>query len=327
MFSIPPAGRSALFVLVLLVPALAHAQAWTPRAGEGYAKLAYGQTTASERYDAGGALVPFDERLGDADFRSRGAFLYAEYGLRDWLTAVALLPYQSADVDAAGLRVREVSGLGTANLGLRLRLRPPFVKGHPNRAFALNVTAGLPLGYDRNADPALGGGQLDFTGLFSFGTSFYPAPAYLQAGLGYRLRTAGFGLSGALDCLTADGETSGATETGEACITDEAARRDFSDEVVGRFEVGYTLGEVVLVQGLLDSAWATSVPDEDPATSAADQQEANLRFDGQRYVRAGVGLTVTVWQEVGVGVQVFATPVGQQTLRATDVFFSVETRF
>ena len=319
--------RSAVLALLVLLPTLAHAQAWTPKAGEGYAKLAYGQTTADERFDRDGTLVPYDDRLGDADFRSRGAFLYAEYGLRDWLTAVALLPYQAADVDAAGLRVREVSGLGTANLGLRLRLRPPFVKGHPNRAFALNLTAGLPLGYDRNADPALGGGQLDFTGLFAFGQSFYPAPAYLQAGLGYRLRTASFGLSGALDCLTADGETAGATESGEACITDEAARRDFADEVVARFEVGYTLGEVVLVQGLLDSAWATRSPEVDPLVDEIDQQEANLRFDGQRYVRAGVGLTLTVWREVGVGVQVFATPIGQQTLRATDVFFSVETRF
>jgi hypothetical protein len=318
--------RSAVLALALLFPALAHAQAWTPKAGEGYAKLAYGQTTATERFDVDGTLVPYDDRLGDADFRSRGAFLYAEYGLRDWLTAVALLPYQAADVDAAGLRVREVSGLGTANLGLRFRLRPPFVKGHPNRAFALNLTAGLPLGYDRNADPALGGGQLDFTGLFAFGASFYPAPAYLQAGLGYRLRTASFGLSGALDCLTADGESFGATASGEACITDEVARRNFEDEVVARFEVGYTLGEVVLLQGLLDAAWATGSPEpeEGASPSAAD---ANLRFDGQRYVKAGAGLTVTVWREVGLGVQVFATPIGQQTLRATDVFFSVETRF
>ena len=319
--------RSVFLALACFLPTLAHAQAWTPKAGEGYAKLAYGQTAASERFDAGGALVPYDSRLGDADFRSRGAFLYAEYGLRDWLTAVALFPYQSADVDAAGLRVREVSGLGTAQFGLRLRLRPPFVKGHPNRAFALNVSAGLPMGYDRNADPALGGGQLDLTGLFAFGTSFYPAPAYLQAGLGYRLRTASFGLSDALDCLTADGETAGATEAGDACITDEAARRNFADEVVGRFEVGYTLGEVVLLQGLLDAAWAVGSPEVDPLLNEIDQQEANLRFDGQRYVRAGAGLTVTVWRQLGVGVQVFATPIGQQTLRATDVFFSVESRF
>lgn len=58
--------------------------------------------------------------------------------------------------------------------------------------FALNINGGLkvPMAYDVSFSPSLGEGQLDTQLGLSAGYDFYPFEAYVQGGVGYRLRSA-----------------------------------------------------------------------------------------------------------------------------------------
>jgi hypothetical protein len=58
--------------------------------------------------------------------------------------------------------------------------------------FALSINGGLkvPMAYDVSFSPSLGEGQLDAQLGLSAGYDFYPLEAYVQGGLGYRLRSA-----------------------------------------------------------------------------------------------------------------------------------------
>ena len=308
-------------LLLFCLPALAHAQAWTMQPGEVYVKITQGFANASERYDANGDVVPYDPATDGTPFRDRSRYLYGEVGLAPKLTLFGTLPYKRLFIRDGGFAEpveRQASDLGSAVLGLRIGIDEALGLRDDRSALAANVALLVPLGYRRNVAPTVGPGQVDAQFLLAYGRSFWPVPAYAQAGLGYRARTSVFDLSRVVECPASQSDDA---ET--VCVESGGREIEYSDEVLLKFEVGYTLFDRLLLQGLLDVVWAVEAPE--PIESALGvQPEA---FPQQRFVRTGLGATVTVFGTTGFSVQAFTAPYARNTLRAVEVFVGIETKF
>jgi hypothetical protein len=316
--------RIVLLLALCGLPALAHAQAWTQEPGAVYLKITQGFANASERYDASGEAVPYDANLDTetdgTPFRDRSRYLYGEVGLAQSLTLFGTLPYKRLFITDGGFDTpveREATDLGSAVFGLRVGLEDAF--GLDDRsAVGANVALIVPLGYRRNFAPAVGPGQVDAQFLLAYGRSLWPVPAYAQAGVGYRYRTSVFDLSRVVECPARqpdDAET--------LCLSEGGNEVAYSDELLAKLEVGYTLFGRLLLQGMLDVVW--SVDEPEPVVSAAGvQPEA---FPQQRYVRTGFGATLTVFSGTGLSVQAFTAPYARNALRAVEIFAGIETKF
>jgi hypothetical protein len=288
--------------------------------GEVYLKITQGFANASERYDADGEVVPYDADTDGTPFRDRSLYLYAEVGLAQSLTLFGTLPYKRLFISDGGFDTpveREATDLGSAVLGLRVGLEDALGLGDRS-ALATNVALIVPLGYRRNYAPAVGPGQVDAQFLLAYGRSLWPVPAYAQVGVGYRYRTAVFDLSRVVEC-PADQPDDAAT----LCLEDGGREVAYSDELLAKLEAGYTFFDRVLLQAMLDVVW--SVEEPEPVVSAAGvQPEA---FPQQRYVRVGLGTTITLFGETGLSVQAFTAPYARNALRAVEVFVGIETKF
>lgn len=308
----------ALLVLVCS-PVLVHAQAWTLPPGEVYLKITQGFANASERYDADGEIVPYDADTDGTPFRDRSRYLYGEVGLASNLTFFGTLPYKRLFITDGGFAEpveRQASDIGSAVLGLRVGLDEALPLDDRS-AVAANVALIVPLGYRRNVAPTVGPGQVDAQFLLAYGRSLWPIPAYAQAALGYRARTSVFDLSRVVDCPATqpdDAET--------VCVESGGEEVAYSDELLFKLEAGYTLFDRVLVQGLLDVVWSVEEP-ESIESPLGVQPEA---FPQQRFVRTGLGATVTLFGTTGLSVQAFTAPYARNTLRAVEVFVGIETR-
>ncbi len=312
--------RTLLLLAALLVPMLAHAQAWTQTPGRAYLKITQGFANASERYDAGGDVVPYDPDTEGTPFRDRSRYLYGEVGLAPSLTLFGTLPYKRLFVRDGGFDVpveRQTSDLGSAVLGLRIGLEEAAGLRAERSALAANAALIVPLGYRRNVAPTVGPGQVDAQLVVAYGRSLWPLPAYAQAGLGYRYRTSVFDLSRVVVCPASQPD-----DAEEVCLAEGGAEVAYSDEVLFKLEAGYTLFDRLLVQGLLDVAWSVQEP-EPVETALGVQPEA---FPQQRVVRTGLGATVTVFGETGLSVQAFTAPYARNALRTVEVFVGIETR-
>ena len=311
--------RLAVLLVLLCFPILAHAQAWTLPPGEVYLKITQGFANASERYDADGEIVPYDPDTDGTPFRDRSRYLYGEVGLAQNLAFFGTLPYKRLFITDGGFVEpveRQASDLGSAVLGLRVGLGEAFSLDDRS-ALAANVALVVPLGYRRNFAPTVGPGQVDAQFLLAYGRSLWPVPAYAQAALGYRYRTAVFDLSRVVECPATqpdDAET--------VCVESGGGEVEYSDEFLFKLEAGYTFFDRVLVQGLLDVVWSVEEP-ESIESPLGVQPEA---FPQQRFLRTGLGATVTLFGETGLSVQAFTAPYARNTLRAVEVFVGIETR-
>ena len=165
----------------------------------------------------------------------------------------------------------------------------------------------VPTGYTRNFSPAIGAGQADLQGTFSYGLSLYPLPAYAQAYLGYRHRSEVYAFSGTTNCAAGE----------NTCIED--IQPDYGDEWLFGAEVGVSLDRWALVQALVQGTWSNTPPETNFDPSNPFPTHA-------RYVKTGAGLTVYPLRDVGLSVQVFTTPYGRNTVRSTDWFWGIEYR-
>lgn len=311
--------RLPLLLAALLAPSLVLAQAWTQEPGRVYLKITQGFANASERYDAAGEVVPYDPNATGTPFRDRSLYLYGEVGLAERLTLFGTLPYKRLYVRDGGVTPeveREAADLGSATLGLRIGLEEA-VGLDERSALAANVGFGIPLGYRRNVAPAVGPGQVDLQALVAYGRSFWPRPAYAQAALGYRHRTAVFDLSRIVACPPSPPE-----DAPEVCVPMGGAEIAYSDEILATLEAGYTLRSRLLVQALLDVVWSVERPEE-VETVLGLQPEA---FPARRVVRTGLGATLYLFDETGLSVQVFTAPYARNALRAVELFVGVETK-
>ncbi|MDX1548737.1 MAG: hypothetical protein R3247_17195 [Rhodothermales bacterium] len=299
---------SVLLGLMLLAPAAA-AQAWTQAPGAAYVKLSHGRATASEQFRFDGETKPYADNVDGDAFFDRSLYLYAEYGLTETLTLVAVLPYKRLRVRDAAFDY-ESEGLGSVAIGLRTGLNGAFGVPADRHRLALNVLATVPTGYTRNFTPSVGSGQVDVQATLAYGASLWPLPGYAQAAVGYRYRSAFYALSATIDC-----------QPGRDVNCIAAGEPKYDDELLFSAEAGVSLGRWALVQALGHGVWSNKPPDAETSFSVRNPIPTR-----QRYVKAGGGLTVYPVRALGLGVQVFFTPAGRNTVRSTDVFWGVEYR-
>ena len=284
--------------------------------GEAYVKLFYSKTDAARQYTFYGRTTDFIDGLEGNTFRDRSLYLYAEVGLSDNLSMTLSLPYKRLFIRDQSFRFRTFA-VGTVSLGVRIALLPLFGRTASRNAAALNFTVGVPAGYTRNYAPSAGSGQVDVEALISVGHSFWPFPAYAQAGAGYRYRSSMYAFSDAVKCQPG---------RDVSCITD--ARPSFGDEWVYRIEAGLTpFGGGLLVQALAGGAWSLHLP----TTGFSAVNPIPTR---QRFLKVGGGLAIYPFRiagmkhlaRFGLNVQYFVTPTGRNTLASRDLFVGVEFR-
>ncbi len=181
------------FSLVILVPALASAQAWIAAPGDGYAELSYRQISGSAFYNDEG-----ESQTLPSEFTQQTVGLYAQAGIVDrWL---------QLSLQGELYRRNELAEQGaTAGLGdLRLGAWTGLLQGQHN--LSLGLLFGLPTGDDNPGegidDPEqriiasslpTGDGNFDITPTVAyglgFGGGFWPLHHYFTASVGYMLRT------------------------------------------------------------------------------------------------------------------------------------------
>jgi hypothetical protein len=313
-------------LLLLLVVGLgaggARAQAWTEEPGRLLVEVGVGLASASERFDAEGGRVPYDERLAEAGtpFSGFTASLRAEYGLAPLLTLWGTVPYHRLvvrDPSGAATVDREEADLGTATLGLRLGLGERVGLGE-GQALAVNLGVRLPLGYRRNVAPAVGSGQVDLEGMVGYSLRLVRLPVTLQAGAGYRYRTGIYAFSREASCPAlppAEGEPACAEASGEG---------SYSDQLLAYARVGYDLLGRVHVQALADLAWSLDPPGAPLRVAGLVQPEG---FPRERALRVGGALTIPLFDDTELLGRALTTASGQDALAATEWSVGLRTRF
>ena len=309
-----------MMVLLLWSIPSAGAQAWTQEAGHAYVKISQSFAAASSRYDADGTVVPYNETT-NGSFRDRSTYLYGEFGVTSQLTLAASVPYKRiyiTDEMFGPTFERESFAWGTAIVGARYDIGPALgLSPDGPTVLAANFGVGIPMGYTRNYDPAVGPGQLDLQATLNIGRSLWPLPAYVQAGLGYRRRTSSFGFSAATVCMNdlVDAD-------GHACLADEDARRNYGDEFLFSAAGGVTLGPF-LFQGLVDAHWSVSAPVPPEGVTVILPEG----FELQRYILVGAGVTVYGPLDFGLSVQTFGALHAQNALGGSQIFVGLERKF
>ena len=214
--------------------------AWTKKQGSGFLKLSEDIIVSGDFYDAEGNIV---------DITTTGIYitsLYGEYGLSDRFTGFFYVPFIRSTLNEqrqinSGLTTPgdEANSIGDATIGLAYGLKQ-------SGAFVLNVSLalGLPLGDTRGGDTQLlqsGDGEFNQLIKLNAGYSFYPAPVYATAGIGFNNRT-----------------------------------RDFSDEFHFNLEVGVTLAKNLNAALKINNV--TSFNNGDPQASQTGIFSNNLEF-------------------------------------------------
>ncbi len=299
----------AVLVSTFTLPPGTFGQAWPQAKGTAYVKLSYGSSTASQQYTFDGRQKEYADNVSDNAFFDRSIYSYAELGLTDNITLIGGLPYKRVVVRDAAFRYRTY-GFGSATLGARIGLKPYVgLDDAPLDALAANVVLSLPTGYTRNYTPSAGAGQVDADLYLSYGRSFYPLPAYAQAGIGYRYHSTIYALSTAVPCQEG---------VSKDCVADRQPA--LGDEATFGLEAGYTFKSVVFANLMLRGGWAFEKPTEGFSV-------ANPIPTRQRYIKAGATLAVTPLENFSVNCQAFITPYGLNTVKSFDLFLGVDYRF
>lgn len=302
------------FLCCGLYTASVHGQAWTQPKGHSYVKMFYGNITSAEQYTFDGRTTDYVQGLPGDTYRDRSLYLYTEAGITDNVTVVVSLPYKRTFVRDQAFRFR-VFGFGTATLGGRMSLLPVLGVESSKNAVAVNLTAFVPMGYTRNYTPSTGTGQVDLQSSIFYGRSFYPFPAYLQIGSGYRIRSSQYLFSATTECRPG---------SDIHCISD--VKPDFGNELVWHAETGVSpFGGALFLQVLTTGTWSITKP-------TVGFSANNPLPTHQRYVKAGVGgaiypfriINSTTLSSLGLNVQYFSTPFGRNTINSRDVFVGLE---
>lgn len=163
-----------------MIPAVADraaAGAWTLPEGRGQTIVTSSFTAGDRYFDRAGRLVPVPE-YGKFELTP-----FAEYGVADWLTALAStsLLAAKADGDPAGRR----EGLGYTELGARARLA-----GGDTAPLSVQASVRLPGALDRRDRAGIGGTvpELDLRLLGGAGFTLGGVPAFVDGAAAYRVR-------------------------------------------------------------------------------------------------------------------------------------------
>ncbi|MBX2822833.1 MAG: hypothetical protein KTR29_24255 [Rhodothermaceae bacterium] len=314
--AIIPLRQLAFAWILWMSPWSLFAQAWTMPAGEAYVKLFYGEVKAGHQFTFDGRSADFISGLPGDTYRDRSLYAYAEMGLADRLSLILSFPYKRTFVRDHAFRFRLYSP-GTASLGVRYSLDKLLGVDKNKHAVAVNIQAFVPTGYVRNYTPSSGGGQVDVQGMVFYGKSFYPLPAYLQIGTGFRYRSSIYAFSKAIECIPG---------SDIHCTRDTQPK--YNDEWLFHAEIGASpLGDFLLLQILSLGTLSTKNPE-------VGFSPLNPIPTSQRYLKIGGGvaiypfsfLNVFALSSLGFNLQYFETPVGRNTINSRDMFMGFEFR-
>ncbi len=238
------------------------AGAWLQAPRGGYLKLSYLAVSANQQFGFDGGRRPIVDGLDDYPFADRSLLLYGEYGLSPRVTATLSLPLKRIYVHDRLFRYHS-TGLGDLGVGLRVHLFQdgPWV-GSTEAQFE------VPTGYHRDYQPPIGSGQLNCSARLQLGRSFYPAPFYTTAMLGYRYRSDLF-LSSIADSAHAG----------------NAAHPDFSDQALFSLEGGWTPWGRGLLKVELSGARSFRSTGNAFSITSLPSTESSLRASGMAALR------------------------------------------
>ncbi len=230
-----------LYFLLILETRPAAAGAWLRAPREIYAKAAVLHQSADKQYSAKGKTIDMP------DFRDDSFSLYGELGLNDRWTAIASMEAKSLTMQGpAGERT--TSGPDDAWLLAK--------RGWLTQPLVLSTQFGvkLPMGYDREENPPLGQGQVDYEARLLAGKSFHPA--YVNVEYGFRRRNG-----------------------------------DYSDEFPYRAEAGVSMGRRLSLQVALDGV---DTRGNDAAASRPQAERAPNVFDKEYTdLTVGIGIALS----------------------------------
>lgn len=279
---------------MLAAPAVLRAGGWPQEKGKSFIQITYGSSSSNTVYRFDGETkYPTDNggfTVRDFPLADRGLFLYLEYGLTDDLTIIADAALKRSIITTP-IERRETEGLGDVGLAARYRL---FHSGPHVVSGRLGVT--LPTGYSRDLTPPLGNGIPTLSVGGEYGISFYPAPAYATAALGYRLRPSIYAFS------TLENES-------------EEFEPNYADAIYAEAEGGYTFFERLLVKGSV--RFMTTVRSDDNDFDVRHPPET------ERYLKVGGGIGASVYKGFGVSADLFATPLGLKTANSIDLYIGL----
>lgn len=289
--------RRIVPLLLFLVPttsAILLAGGWPQEKGKSFIQLTYGTASSNTVYRFDGETkFPTDNggfTVRDFPLADRGLFLYLEYGLTSDLTLIADAAFKRS-VLTTPLEERTTEGMGDIGIAARYRL----LSSGPH---VLSARAGitLPTGYSRDLTPPLGNGIPTLSIGGEYGVSFYPAPAYATAALGYRLRPSIYAFSSLED------------ET-------EEFEPNYADAVYAEAEGGYTLFNRLLLKGGVRFM----------STVRSDDNDFDVRHppETEQYLKVGGGLGVSLYKGFGISAEAYATPLGKKTANSTDLFIGL----
>jgi hypothetical protein len=281
----------ATTALSSILPATIAAQAWVQPAGGYYLKLSASYLRTDEQYNPQGDIEPFatqDSSATGKSFRDVTVNAYLEYALTQRYSVVAYLPFKISTAQQtepptqpgeAGEETALTNG-GLADLSLSIRAG----LWQSSTAVAVQTGVKLPLGYEHTPDnggPALGTGEVDVEVNILAGRSFYPFPAYIGAGVGYRVR------GGA----------------------------DFDDEVPFSIEAGWTVGALFLKMRFdgLENIGEITNPAPGAGTMGIDQP--NARNEDRYQVTPVVSYTVS--DSFALTVEAYHVVGGHNTIAGT----------
>jgi hypothetical protein len=167
-------------LIVLLVPAVSFAGAWTMPKGHTYNRIAVNSYYADELFTDSGRTSAMADH---GEFLDRNISYYMEHGVMDQLTLIFSSSFKSLTSEN-DFQKSENNAFSDIDLGLRYRL----LRGKYG-VLSLQGGVKIPEAYDDNESIAPGNGQYDVSAKMQWGRSLYPViPGYFNVEAGYRLR-------------------------------------------------------------------------------------------------------------------------------------------
>jgi hypothetical protein len=172
--------KLSLLLSAVIAPQAAFAGAWTLPEGHGQIVVTDTSSEANRAFDTNGSPQPTSR------YRKQELQALIEYGVSDWLTAMAIPSLQHVDIGAPTDAQR--TGFGNSEIGARGRL----LQGS-DWVLSAQGTVRLPGTYDASNPAAVGytGIEVDIRVLYGQAFSFGRLPAFVDVQLAQRFRTAG----------------------------------------------------------------------------------------------------------------------------------------
>lgn len=267
---------------------------WPQEKGKSFIQLTYGTASSNTVYRFDGEQkFPTDNggyTVRDFPLADRGLFLYLEYGITEDLTIIADAAFKRSIITTP-IEERTTEGMGDVGVAARYRL---FNSGPHVISGRVGIT--MPTGYSRDLTPPLGNGIPTLSIGGEYGISFYPAPAYATAALGYRFRPSIYAFSSLQD-------------------ESEEFEPNYADAIYAEAEGGYMFFERVLVKGSVRFM----------STVRSDDNDFDVRHppETEQYLKVGGGLGVAIYKGIGISTDLYVTPFGKKTANSTDIFIGL----